>query len=124
MSGRRGVAAGNAPSFLERRRPGKSALTSGRQEPDQVEVLSGVFDNITLGTPIAAVIYNQDAQSSDYKPEQVKARQGHATDLWQDKYGHSDPRGSGRASGRETVSRVIGGAVARMLVTQLFQKAK
>lgn len=110
--------------FLERRRPGKSDLTSTRQEPDQVEVLSGVFDNITLGTPIAAIIQNQDARSNDYKPEQMKMRQGHATDLWQDKYGHSDPRGSGRASGRETVSRVIGGAIARMFVTQLFPESQ
>lgn len=110
--------------FLDRRRPGTGPLTSGRREPDQAEVLSGVFDGLTLGTPIAAVIYNQDARSADYKPEQLKMRQGHATDLWVAKYGHSDPRGSGRASGRETVSRVIGGAVARMLVTQLYPEAQ
>ena len=110
--------------FLERRRPGNSPLTSGRKETDQVEVLSGVFDNITLGTPIAAVIQNEDAKSQDYKPDQVKARKGHAIDLWQDKYGHSDSRGSGRASGRETVSRVIGGAIARMFVTQLYPEAQ
>lgn len=110
--------------FLERRRPGKSAMTSGRQEPDRVEILSGVFDGVTLGTPIAAVIHNEDARSQDYRPEQMKERRGHATDLWQEKYGHSDPRGSGRASGRETVSRVIGGAVARMLVTQLYPEAQ
>lgn len=110
--------------FLERRRPGQSKITSARKEPDQVEILSGVFDGLTLGTPIAAVIHNQDARSSDYKPEQIKNRKGHATDLWADKYGHSDPRGSGRASGRETVSRVIGGAVARMMVTQLYPEAQ
>lgn len=110
--------------FLERRRPGASAVTSGRQESDRVEILSGVFDNITLGTPIAAIIRNEDARSQDYKPEQMQARKGHATDLWQDKYGHSDPRGSGRASGRETVCRVIGGAVARMLVTQLYPESQ
>lgn len=110
--------------FLERRRPGANALQSARQEPDQVEVLSGVFDNLTLGTPIAAVIYNRDAKSADYSVENVKQRRGHATDLWQDKYGHSDPRGSGRASGRETVSRVIGGGVARMFVTQLYPEAQ
>lgn len=110
--------------FLERRRPGASALQSGRQEPDQVEILSGVFDNLTLGTPIAAIIENRDAKSSDYKDEQMKIRRGHATDLWQDKYGHSDPRGSGRASGRETVSRVIGGGIARMFVTQLFPESQ
>ena len=110
--------------FLERRRPGTSTITSGRQESDQVQILSGVFDNITLGTLIAAVIENQDAKSQDYKAEQVTARRGHATDLWQDKFGHSDPRGSGRASGRETVSRVIGGAVARMLVSQLYPETQ
>jgi len=110
--------------FLERRRPGAGAVTSARNEPDQVEVLSGVFDNITLGTPIAAVIHNRDARSTDYDPAQMKNRKGHATDVWQDKYGHSDPRGSGRASGRETVSRVIGGAVARMFVTQIYPEAQ
>ncbi len=110
--------------FLDRRRPGRSALTSARQELDQVEVLSGVFDNITLGTPIATVIHNMDVRSQEYTPEKLQMRQGHATDLWQDKYGHSDPRGSGRASGRETVSRVIGGAIARMFVTQLYPDAQ
>lgn len=103
---------------LERRRPG-GALTSSRQESDRVEILSGVHENITLGTPIAAVVRNEDARSRDYTPEMLRMRQGHATDLWQSKYGHSDPRGSGRASGRETVSRVVGGAVARMLASQL-----
>jgi chorismate synthase len=109
---------------LERRRPGANALTSSRQEPDRVEILSGVYESVTLGTPIAAVIRNVDARSQDYKPEQMQTRRGHATDLWQIKYGHSDPRGSGRASGRETVSRVIGGAVARMFVTQLYPEAQ
>lgn len=110
--------------FLERRRPGKSNLTSGRQEHDRVEILSGVFDGKTLGTPIAAVIRNADARSEDYRPEALATRPGHATDLWQEKYGHSDPRGSGRASGRETVSRVIAGAVARMLVEQLHPEIR
>lgn len=105
--------------FLERRRPGRNAFVSSRKETDRVEILSGVFENKTLGTPIAAVVYNEDARSADYKPEQMAARQGHATDLWQAKFGHSDPRGSGRASGRETLSRVIGGAVARMFVNQI-----
>lgn len=109
--------------FLERRRPGGSKLVSQRAEPDHVEILSGIYEGVTLGTPIAAVIQNLDARSKDYSTEEVKMRQGHATDLWQDKFGHSDPRGSGRASGRETVSRVIGGAVARMFVTQLYPEA-
>ncbi|MGE4132134.1 MAG: chorismate synthase [Bdellovibrionales bacterium] len=110
--------------FLERRRPGLNAMTSMRQEPDQVEILSGVYENITLGTPIAAVIRNVDARSSDYTKENLAMRPGHATDLWQEKFGHSDPRGSGRASGRETVSRVLGGAIARMMVTQLYPEAQ
>lgn len=108
---------------LERRRPG-GAFASARKEEDAVEILSGVFDNLTLGTPIAAVVRNHDARSADYDPARMQTRQGHATDLWQGKYGHSDPRGSGRASGRETVSRVIGGAVARMFVTQLYPEAQ
>ncbi|MGE0527085.1 MAG: chorismate synthase [Bdellovibrionales bacterium] len=110
--------------FLDRRRPGRSPLTSGRRESDQAEVLSGVYGNRTLGTPIAAVVRSQDARPQDYSPEALQTRQGHATDLWHDKYGHSDPRGSGRASGRETVSRVIGGAVARMFVTQMYPEAQ
>ncbi len=109
--------------FLERRRPG-GALASGRQEPDQVELLSGVFENLTLGTPIATLVRNLDARSTEYTSEKLAARPGHAADLWQSKYGHSDPRGSGRASGRETVSRVMGGAVARMFVTQVCPEAQ
>ncbi len=109
--------------FLDRRRPGQSKLTSQRGEPDQVEVLSGVHENITLGTPIAALIRNLDARSHEYSKEKLEMRQGHATDLWADKFGHSDERGSGRASGRETVSRVIGGAIARMFVNQLYPEA-
>lgn len=109
--------------FLERRRPGGSKFTSQRNESDKVEILSGVYESKTLGTPIAAVIQNKDARSQDYSKEIIQTRQGHATDLWDQKYGHSDPRGSGRASGRETVSRVIGGAVARMFVNQVYPEA-
>jgi chorismate synthase len=110
--------------FLERRRPGREALTSTRNESDRARVLSGVYEDKTLGTPIALMIENEDARSKDYSPEKMKMRQGHATDLWQEKYGHSDPRGSGRASGRETVSRVLGGAVARMFVEQLHREVR
>ena len=107
-------------AFLDRRRPGKQALTSARNESDKPTVLSGVFEGKTLGTPIAITIANQDSRSEDYQLDKMKMRQGHATDLWQEKFGHSDPRGSGRASGRETVSRVLGGSVARMFVEQLY----
>lgn len=110
--------------FLERRRPGRLELTSARNEADTVEILSGVFEGKTLGTPIAMVIANQDARSKDYDLAKVQTRPGHATDLWQEKFGHSDPRGSGRASGRETVSRVLGGSVACMMVTQLYPEAR
>jgi chorismate synthase len=106
--------------FLQRRRPGQNDLTSARAEPDQVRILSGVYEDKTLGTPIAAVIFNQDARSADYSAGMLATRPGHATDLWQSKFQHSDPRGSGRASGRVTVSRVIAGSVAQMLVQQLF----
>ena len=109
---------------LDRRRPGQNDLTSARGEADQCEILSGVHENVTLGTPIAAIVRNVDARPQDYSPERVEARRGHASDLWAEKFGHADPRGSGRASGRETLSRVIGGAVARMFVTQLYPEAQ
>lgn len=101
---------------MDRRRPGQSAVVSGRQESDQVEILSGVFEERTTGAPIALMVRNQDARSQDYSREKVAQRPGHAADLWQEKFGHSDYRGSGRASGRETVARVMAGAVAEMFV--------
>src|SRR5690242_1479784 len=78
---------------LERRRPGKS-WSSARQESDEAQILSGVFEGLTLGTPIAAVIMNRDARSQDYDKNLLSQRRGHASDLWQEKFGHSDPRGS------------------------------
>lgn len=97
---------------LERRRPGQSGLTTSRNEADEPEVLSGVFEGKTLGTPIAVIVRNTDARSLDYKG--MAPRAGHADDVWKDKFGHSDPRGGGRSSGRETLTRVIGGAFAKM----------
>ncbi len=111
-------------AFLERRRPGRSAIVSSRNEADVPEVLSGVFEGKTLGTPIAILVRNLDARSNDYAVESLRQRSGHATDLWQKKFGHSDPRGSGRASGRETISRVMGGAVARMLAESLYPNVR
>lgn len=102
--------------WMNRRRPGQSAVTSARQESDTVEILSGVFQERTLGTPIMALVRNHDARSGDYELLKTVPRPGHATDLWQEKFGHSDPRGSGRASGRETVGRVIGAAFAQMFL--------
>lgn len=104
---------------LQRRRPGQSAVTTQRNESDEAQVLSGVFEGRTLGTPIAVAVFNQDQNSSSYHSENLKMRKGHATDLWQSKFGHSDFRGSGRASGRETLSRVIGGSVAQMALREI-----
>lgn len=104
---------------LERRRPGhhgSGQIVSGRQEIDAPEVLSGVFEGQTLGTPIAVMVRNQDARSQDYKEIKTTPRAGHADDMWKNKFGHSDHRGGGRSSGRETVSRVMAGAFAQMLL--------
>lgn len=101
---------------LARRRPGSSNLVSSRDESDQPEVLSGVYDGKALGTPITVIVRSQDARSADYK--NLGLRSGHADDVWQIKFAHSDPRGGGRSSGRETLARVIGGAVARMILSQ------
>ena len=103
---------------LARRRPGQNALVSSRNEADEPEVLSGVFAGKTLGTPIAVVVRNRDQRSDDYKDIAKNPRPGHADAAWSEKYGHADPRGGGRSSGRETLSRVIGGAVARMFLAQ------
>lgn len=107
---------------LLRRRPGQSQAVSARAELDQPEVLSGVYEGKTLGTPIALFVRNQDARSQDYA--NLPHRSGHANDLWQLKFGHSDPRGGGRASGRETVSRVMGGSVAQMLLHSQLPQAQ
>lgn len=104
---------------LSRRRPGQSTVVSARKETDNPEILSGVFEDKTLGTPIAVIVRNQDAQSSDYQEIKNNPRSGHADDVWKLKFGHRDYRGGGRSSGRETISRVIAGAVARMLIQKL-----
>ncbi len=109
---------------LARRRPGQSKVVSARAEGDRPEVLSGVYEGKTLGTPIAILVRNEDARSQDYKEIAKKPRAGHADDMWKDKFGHSDPRGGGRSSGRETVSRVMGGAVAKMLLRKTNPKLK
>ncbi|MEL6868601.1 MAG: chorismate synthase [Pseudomonadota bacterium] len=98
---------------LERRRTGKSRHTSQRKEPDQVEILSGVFEGVTTGTPIGLLIRNQDQRSRDYSKIKDKFRPGHADYTYQQKYGIRDYRGGGRSSARETVMRVAAGAVAR-----------
>lgn len=113
---------------LDRRKPGQlgiqSVATSARAEADQVEILSGVFEGKTLGTPIAMMVRNHDARSADYEQIKATARAGHADDVWVNKFGHSDPRGGGRSSGRETISRVMAGSVAEMLCKQLVPELK
>jgi chorismate synthase len=98
---------------LDRRRPGQSALTTQRREADQAEILSGVFEGRTLGTPIAILVRNTDAQSKDYDALKDVYRPGHADRVTMEKYGIRDHRGGGRSSGRETVGRVAAGALAR-----------
>lgn len=103
---------------LERRRPG-GELVSQRKEEDLPEILSGVFEGKTLGTPIAMIVRNKDQKSQDYEAIKNSPRAGHADDVWQQKFGHRDHRGGGRSSGRETVARVMAGAVAQMLCREL-----
>jgi len=104
---------------LDRRRPGTSKITTPRGETDQVEVLSGIFEGKTDGTPITGVVYNKDADSSAYEPFRNKPRPGHGDYTWTAKYGIYDYRGGGRGSGRNTIGHVIGGAVAKKLLEQL-----
>lgn len=99
-------------SALDRRRPGQSAVTTTRRESDRVEVLSGVFEEKTLGTPIAAIVRNENQRSGDYDALKTQDRPGHADRVWRERFQHRDHRGGGRTSGRETLSRVIGGAIA------------
>ena len=98
---------------LDRRRPGRSRHTTQRKEPDQVEILSGVFEGMTTGTPIGLVIWNKDQRSKDYGDIKDKFRPGHADYTYQQKYGIRDYRGGGRSSARETTMRVAAGAIAR-----------
>jgi chorismate synthase len=98
---------------LDRRRPGQSALTTQRQEGDRVEILSGVFEGVSLGTPIAMLVRNTDARSRDYDALREVFRPGHADYATMQKYGVRDHRGGGRSSGRETVGRVAAGALAK-----------
>lgn len=101
---------------LDRRRPGQSAVTTQRQEPDRVEILSGVFEGITTGASIAMMVRSVDARPKDYSTLKDVFRPGHADFTYWEKYGVRDHRGSGRASGRETVARVAAGAVARRIL--------
>lgn len=98
--------------FVDRRRTGQTTGSSSRDEKDRVEVLSGIWQGETLGTPIGFVVRNTDARSDDYKELTSVYRPNHADFTWQAKYGIRDPRGGGRASARETVARVVAGGIA------------
>lgn len=104
---------------LTRRRMGDqpSALTTQRREPDAIEWLSGIYQGRTTGTPLAYLVRNTDCRSEDYDQLRDCCRPGHADYTYQEKYGHRDHRGGGRASGRETVVRVIAGAIAKQLLS-------
>ncbi|MBU4264080.1 MAG: chorismate synthase [Proteobacteria bacterium] len=102
---------------LNRRRPGTGGATSPRKEPDRVEILSGIFEGCTTGTPLTLIIYNQDAHSKSYDHLKDIFRPGHGDYSYLMKYGIRDHRGGGRASARETAARVAAGAVARRLLS-------
>ena len=105
---------------MNRRRPGRFPWMSSRKESDTPTLLSGVFEGRTLGTPIALLIENKDFKSEDYHFIKKNPRPGHADDVWKEKFGHIDYRGGGRASGRETTGRVLGGSIAQMFLKELY----
>jgi chorismate synthase len=102
--------------WLDRRRPGRSRFTTQRQEPDRVEILSGVLGGLTTGTPVSLMIRNEDQRSKDYGEIEAAYRPGHADFTYDAKYGIRDHRGGGRSSARETASRVAAGAIARKVL--------
>ena len=109
--------------WLDKRRPGTSRFTTQRQEPDQVRILSGVYEGLTTGAPISLMIENVDQRSKDYSEVGKAYRPGHADYAYDAKYGHRDPRGGGRSSARETASRVAAGAVARAVIPEVRVRA-
>ena len=109
--------------WLDKRRPGTSRFTTQRREPDQVRILSGVFEGRTTGTPISLMIENVDQRSKDYSDVAKAYRPGHADYAYDAKYGFRDYRGGGRSSARETAARVAAGAVARAVIPQVRIRA-
>jgi chorismate synthase len=105
--------------FLDKRKPGTSKFTTQRREPDEVRILSGVFEGRTTGTPISLMIENTDQRSKDYSDVAKSYRPGHADYAYDAKYGFRDYRGGGRSSARETASRVAAGAVARLVIPEV-----
>ncbi len=106
--------------YLDRRRPGQSKLTTARDEDDRVEILSGVFEGLTLGTPLAMLVRNKDARPQAYDEMKTKFRPSHADFTYQKKYGHRNHEGGGRSSARETIARVAAGAIAQKILS--FEK--
>ena len=110
---------------LDKRKPGQSKFTTQRKESDKVQILSGIFEGKTTGTPISLLIYNEDMRSKDYKSIKDKFRPGHADFTYFKKYGIRDYRGGGRSSARETAARVAAGAIAKkVLKNKLGKKFK
>ncbi|QDP73041.1 chorismate synthase [Legionella israelensis] len=107
--------------FLDKRKPGQSKYTTQRREDDKVEILSGVFEGKTTGTPIALLIHNSDQRSKDYENIKDLFRPGHADFTYHHKYGVRDYRGGGRSSARETAARVAAGAIAQLYLKQILQ---
>ncbi len=118
------LAESDVQKFLDRRKPGTSALTTARKENDEVEILSGVFEGKTTGTPISMLVRNTSQISSDYGDIATYYRPGHADYTFDQKYGFRDYRGGGRSSGRETIGRVAAGAIASKILETLGVEVK
>ena len=110
------LTAADIDAALVRRRPGVQAHATSRREPDRVEILSGVFEGLTTGTPISLIIFNRDVRSQDYAELKEVFRPGHGDFTYQAMYGIRDHRGGGRSSARETVARVAAGAGAQTVL--------
>mgnify|MGYP006077684209 FL=1 len=111
-------------NYLDRRKPGTSAWVSARKETDKLEIVSGIFEGKTLGTPICGLVHNQNARSEDYEKIKEEPRHGHAETVWKNKFGYIDHRGGGRSSGRETLSRVIAGALCEQALKKIAPKTE
>jgi len=114
------LSAGDIQPWLDRRKPGQNRFTTQRREADEVEILSGVYEGKTTGTPIQLMIRNTDQRSKDYSEISKTFRPGHADITYHQKYGIRDPRGGGRSSARETAARVAAGGIARRVLAQLM----
>ncbi len=114
-----GIDEGFIQAELDRRKPGKSEFETARKEDDKVEILSGVFEGLSTGTPIAMIIYNTNQKSKDYSNIKDVFRPGHADFTYFHKYGIRDYRGGGRSSARETAARVAAGAIAKLMLAEL-----